>query len=230
MTPSVVRESAYSAPMTSLVGTASQFFFSIASAIVVRQETPTTPLQLSPRSPALSYERMQQNHEDRAAVYQARATSEQQLYAEKRELEEHYRECWEHYRECWEDGLQGLHAEASVQVEQQLNYFEAEQHQYYHSKWQMLCAEAQECWEKSRAESMTQLIRSEKEFSVRSRSEEQQLRSQARQSEQSLEKQSADLAEQLRATNALLQEESAQLFEHGAATQQELHEHAVARY
>ena len=76
---------------------------------------------------------------------------------------------------------------------------------------------------------MTQLIRSEQEF-FWLRSEEQQHRSRARQSEQSLEQQGADLAEQLRATNALLQEESAQLLERGAATQQELQEHAVARY
>ena len=48
-----------------------------------------------------------QNHEDRTAVYQALATSEQQLHAEKRELEEHY-------HERWQDALQGLHAEASV--------------------------------------------------------------------------------------------------------------------
>ena len=87
--------------------------------------------------------------------------------------------------------------EASVQVEQRLNYFDAEQRQCYHNKWQTLRAEAQESWEQSRAESVTQLIRSEQEFSVRFRSEEQQLRSRARQPERSLEKQSADLAEQL---------------------------------
>ena len=47
--------------------------------------------------------------------------------------------------------------------------------------------------------------------SVRFRSDEQQLRNRARQSEQNLEKQSAELAEQVRATNAPLQEESTQL-------------------
>ena len=121
---------------------------------LVTRATPMTPPAVSPRSPALSYERMQvfiQQNEDRASVYQARALSKQNLFTEKRELEEHY-----HVH--WREAMEGLYSEASVQVEQQLNYFEAKQRQYYHSKWQMLQAQAQEMWEKSRAESVTQTV------------------------------------------------------------------------
>ena len=60
---------------------------------LVPRSTPMTPPIVSPRSPALSYERMQvfiQQSEDRASVYQARALSEQNLFTEKRELEEHH--------------------------------------------------------------------------------------------------------------------------------------------
>ena len=83
----------------------------------------------SPRSPALSYERTQvfiQQNENCASVYQERALSEQNLFTEKRELEEHCRARWR---------VEGLYAEANVQVEQTLNHYEAEQHQRYHSKW-----------------------------------------------------------------------------------------------
>ena len=172
---------------------------------LVPRATPTTPPVVSPRSPVLSYERMQvfiQQSEDRASVYQARALSEQNLYSEKRELEEHY-----HVR--WREAMEGLYSETNVQIEQQLNYFEAEQRQYYQSKWHMLQAQAQEMWEKSRAESVTQTVRSEQEFSARLRSEEQQMRTRHRQVELTLENQAAELAEQLRSTKTLLQEESA---------------------
>ena len=126
--------------------------------------------------------------------------------------------------------MEGLYSEANVQIEQQLNYFEAEQRQYYHSKWQMLQAQAQEMWEKSRAESVTQTVRSEQEFSVRLRSEEQQMRTRHRQVELTLENQAAELAEQLRSTNTLLQEESAQMLEQGNALRQELHNQAFSHY
>ena len=59
--------------------------------------TPMTPPVVSPRSPALSYERMQvfiQQSQDRTSVFQARALSEQSLFAKKRELEEHYHLHW----------------------------------------------------------------------------------------------------------------------------------------
>ena len=193
---------------------------------LVPRATPMTPPVVSPRSPALSYERMQvfiQQSEDRASVYQARALSEQNLFTEKRELEEHY-----HVR--WREAMEGLYSEANVQIEQQLNYFEAEQRQYYHSKWQMLQAQAQEMWEKSRAESVTQTVRSEQEFSARLRSEEQQMRTRHRQVELTLENQAAELAEQLRSTNTLLQEESAQMLEQGNALRQELHNQAFTHY
>ena len=59
--------------------------------------TPMTPPVVSPRSAALSSERMQvfmQQSEDRASVHQARALSEQNIFIEKWEVEEHYHVCW----------------------------------------------------------------------------------------------------------------------------------------
>ena len=104
--------------------------FGFASATVGYPGYPYDSPIVSPRSPALSYERMQvfiQQSEDRASVYQARALSEQNLFTEKRELEEHY-----HVR--WREAMEGLYSETNVQVDQQLSYFEAEQRQYYHGK------------------------------------------------------------------------------------------------
>ena len=124
------------------VGVPTTPHFAMPQLSLVPKSTPLTPPLHSPRSPAVSYERMQlfiQQSEDRASVYQTRALSEQNLFAEKRELEEHY-----HVR--WQEAKEGLYSEASVQVEQQLNYFQAEQRQYYQNKWQMLQAQAQEMW------------------------------------------------------------------------------------
>ena len=185
-----------------------------------------TPPVVFPRSPAISYERMHvfiQQSEDLSSVYQARALSEQNFFTEKREVEEHY-------PVRWREAMEGLYSEANVQVEQQLNDLEAEQRQYCHTKWQMLQAQAEEMWEKSRAESVTQTMRSEQEFAARLRFKEQQMRTRHRQVELTFENQPAKLAEQLRSTNAVLQKESAQMLDQGNALRQELHTHQLTRF
>ena len=164
-----------------------------------------------------------QQSEDRASVYQARALSEQNLFTEKRNLKS--------TSTCvgvrpWKVST----PKPTCKLSSSSTTSSTEQRQYYHSKWQMLQAQAQEICQKSRAKSVTQTVRSEQEFSACLRSEEQQMRTRHRQVELTLENQAAELAEQLRTSNALLQEESAQMLDQGNALRQELHSYVLTHY